>query len=297
MSRRYPEWDRDGVDWPNRAASQFVSAGGYNWHVQIMGPEQGDPPTCLLVHGTGAATHSWRDLLPLLAKQYRVIAIDLPGHGFTRPNPAQRVTLPGMAQSIARLLDTLEAFPQLIVSHSAGAAIGLQLMLDQCWKIPLVGFAPALKPFPGLAAKVFPQLAKMLFSNPFVSVIFARIARGPGQVSKFLKRSTGSRIDAAGVDYYRRLFSRSGHCDGAIRMMAGWQLEQLQHQMTMIRSPVMLVHATNDSAIPKSAIVEAADKIPDCALREMKNLGHLAHEEDAEQAAAIITEFAQQHLT
>jgi magnesium chelatase accessory protein len=46
----------------------------------------GDPeaPVALLVHGAGAATHSFRGLIPLLSGHYRVIAIDLPGHGFTR---------------------------------------------------------------------------------------------------------------------------------------------------------------------------------------------------------------------
>ncbi|NBQ74895.1 MAG: alpha/beta hydrolase, partial [Acetobacteraceae bacterium] len=58
-----PSWEKDGRDWPNRTASRFVEAGGLNWHVQLMG--QG--PCLLLLHGTAAATHSWRDLAPLLA--------------------------------------------------------------------------------------------------------------------------------------------------------------------------------------------------------------------------------------
>lgn len=53
-------WDRDGRDWPNRAASRFVEVGGIHWHVQQLG--QG--PVLLLLHGTGAATHSWRDIAP-----------------------------------------------------------------------------------------------------------------------------------------------------------------------------------------------------------------------------------------
>ena len=72
-------WERDGRDWPNRAFSRFVQAGGLRWHVQVMG--QG--PVVLLLHGTGASTHSLRDLAPLLAEHFTVVAPDLPGHGFT----------------------------------------------------------------------------------------------------------------------------------------------------------------------------------------------------------------------
>ena len=296
MSRRYPEWTIDGQDWPNHPASRFVEADRYKWHVQRMGPKKKGAPVCLLLHGTGAATHSWRDLMPLLARDYDVIAVDLPGHGFTRPTTARQVSLPKMAASVGLLLEELEASPAIIVGHSAGAAIGLQLMLDKCWKIPLVGLNPALMPFPGLAAKLFPQLAKMLFTNPFVSRIFARWARYPGETEKFLRRSTGSRIDAAGALYYGRLFSHSGHCDGAIRMMANWRLEDLQRRLPHIDTPVMLVHGQRDSAIPGSAVQKAADLIPRGAVEEVGNLGHLAHEEDPERLAGIIRKFAQRHV-
>ena len=55
---RYPDWATDGRDWPNREASSIVREGGYEWHVQMMG----SGPVCLLLHGTGAATHSWRTM-------------------------------------------------------------------------------------------------------------------------------------------------------------------------------------------------------------------------------------------
>jgi magnesium chelatase accessory protein len=284
---RYPDWATDGKDWPNRDASRFVRAGGYEWHVQQMG----SGPVCLLIHGTGAATHSWRDVMPLLAKHYTVVAMDLPGHGFTKGG-GKSPTLEGMATSVGALLDELKLAPDVIVGHSAGVAIAAQLLLDRKWQAPLIGFTPALMPFPGLAAKIFPSLAKMLFTNPFVAIIFSRMAQAPGQTAKFLARATGSKIDAAGVKFYTRLFSKSGHCDGAIRMMANWQLEGLGARLGNLTSPVLLVSAAKDAAIPKAAVVQAAALIPGCETLEMAALGHLAHEEDAAQAVNIITEFA-----
>jgi magnesium chelatase accessory protein len=288
---RYPEWATDGRDWPNRESSSFVRAGGYIWHVQQMG----EGPTCLLLHGTGAATHSWRDVMPLLAGHYRVVAMDLPGHGFTK-GAGQKPTLDGMAASVAALLDEQGLTPDLIVSHSAGVAIGAQLLIDRGWTCPLVGFTPALMPFPGLAAKIFPSLAKMLFTNPFVGVIFSRMAAAPGQTAKFLARATGSHIDVSGAKYYTRLFSKSGHCDGAIRMMANWRLEDLGARLGELASPVLLVSAAKDAAIPKASVMQAAALIPGCEVKEMAALGHLAHEEDAAQAAKTVMEFAYRKL-
>jgi magnesium chelatase accessory protein len=251
----------------------------------------GEGPICLLLHGTGAATHSWRDVMPSLARHYTVVAMDLPGHGFTKGS-GQRPTLEGMAKSVAALLDALEIMPALIVGHSAGVAIAAQMLLDKQWRAPLIGFTPALMPFPGLAAKIFPSLAKMLFTNPFVAIIFSRMAQAPGQTAKFLGRATGSKIDAAGARYYTRLFSKSGHCDGAIRMMANWQLEGLGARLGELTSPVLLVSAADDAAIPKAAVLQAVALIPACETLEMAAVGHLAHEEDPVQAAKIVTEFA-----
>ena len=293
MSTRYPDWAIDGKDWPNREASSFVRVGGYEWHVQQMG----DGPLCLLIHGTGAATHSWRGVMPLLAKHYTVVAVDLPGHGFTKIGLGGKVTLEGMAASVAALLDHFDLTPDLIVGHSAGVAIAAQLLLDRKWQIPLIGFTPALMPFPGLAAKIFPSLAKMLFTNPFVAIIFSRMAQAPGQTAKFLARATGSKIDAAGANSYTRLFSKSGHCDGAIRMMANWRLEALGAKLGNLTSPVLLVSAAKDAAIPKTAVVQAAALIPECEAQEMPALGHLAHEEEPAQAVKIITEFAKAKIT
>ncbi len=70
------------------------------WHVQRMG----EGPPLLLIHGTGAATHSWRGLMPMLARHFTVIAPDLPGHGFTQSPPAHRLSLPGMASDLSQLL-------------------------------------------------------------------------------------------------------------------------------------------------------------------------------------------------
>jgi len=88
----------------------------------------------LLLHGTGASTHSWRHLLPLLSDNYTVIAIDFPGHGFTAMPQAKDVaslfSISGMAAGVAELMAHLQIKPNMVVGHSAGAAVACMLTLN-----------------------------------------------------------------------------------------------------------------------------------------------------------------------
>ena len=79
------DWNREGLIWPHREASQFITIGGAKWHVQRMG----SGPTLLLLHGTGASVHSWRGLMPMLARTHEVIAPDLPRKLAKPPKPTR----------------------------------------------------------------------------------------------------------------------------------------------------------------------------------------------------------------
>ena len=290
-------WDKDGRNWPHREASDFVESGGLTWHVQQMGPEKRpqtvQPPVLLLLHGTGGASHSWRDMMPALAEHFTVIVPDLPGHAFTSARPPKGMTLEGISASLTSLLDTLGVTPAIIAGHSAGVAIALQYVLDTGAKTPVVGFNPALMPFPGLAAKLFPAMAKVLFVNPLVPRIFARIVSIPGEAERFLRRATGSKIDAAGMACYAKLLGNSRHCEAGLSMMANWDLEGLKQRLPNVAVPVLLAHWRGDIAVPGSSVEEAAKLIEGCDLRILPQLGHLAHEEDPQAAVAMIIEFAQ----
>ena len=277
----------EGRDWPNRTASRFIDAGGLRWHVQIAGTG----PAIVLLHGTGAASHSWRDILPDLASGATVIAPDLPGHGVTRGRPRGGLTLPGMAQVLGELLGTLGvAGPVLLVGHSAGAAIALQLAHDRDRGDRVLGFNPALMPFPGLAARLFPSLAKLLFLNPLVPRMMAGMAGWPGETERFLKRATGSTIGPEGLAAYRKLFTNPDHCAGAMGMMANWDLEAFGRILPGIAAPVRLIHSDRDSAVPLDSVERAAALLPHARLDVWPGLGHLAHEERPDLAVAAIRE-------
>lgn len=284
-----PRWSVEGHDWPNRLHSRVITVGRLAWHVQVAGAG----PVVLLIHGTGAATHSWRDVIPLLAREFTVIAADMPGHGFTQGRPVGGLSMATMAREVSALLGALDMAPAVIVGHSAGAAIAVRMVLDgNVAPRAVIGLNPALQPFPGLAAKIFPGLARMLFVNPLAPHIFAGIARQRGEAGRFLARSTGSTIDAAGADFYGRLFSTPAHCAGAISMMADWNLDSLARDLPRLAVPLLLVHGARDAAIPLASVQAAARQVAGAALTILPELGHLAHEEQPDVLTNIITNFA-----
>lgn len=284
-----PDWKTEGRDWPNAGASRFVTAGGLKWHVQVLG----EGPVLLLLHGTAASTHSWRDLAPLLARHFTVVAPDLPGHGFTSPLP--RPSPVAVAKAVTALVEALGLPPSLTIGHSAGAALALTMARERlAAPQAVVSLGGALLPFPGMAGKLFPAMARALFVNPLVPGLFALRARVPGEVPAFLARSTGSRIDAHGVALYERLMRSSGHVGGALALMANWDLEPLAAGYPMLDLPVLLAHGEKDLTVPADVARTVAAKLPQGRPLILPGLGHLAHEEAPEQHAALILDFARE---
>lgn len=287
------DWEREGRIWPHRAASSFVDASGLRWHIQRTGPGDTPAPKLLLLHGTGASVHSWHGLMPKLAERFDVLVPDLPGHAFTMGRPRGGLTLGGITGALSAVLELEEFTPDMIVGHSAGAAIAIAWALAHGTQIPLVGLNPAIMPFRGPAAQVFPAMAKLLLVNPFAPRIFARMAQVPGEAARFLKRSTGSQTDPISEACYAALFGNHRHARGALEMMANWDLDDLKRKLPEVASPVLLIHSRQDKAIPLSSVEQAAKLLPAAELELLGGVGHLAHEEDPARVAQSILAFAQ----
>jgi magnesium chelatase accessory protein len=281
-------WSRDGSNWPNRNASRFVEASGIRWHVQRMG----EGPPLLLLHGTGAATHSWRDLLPLLAPHFDVIAPDLPGHGFTQSPPPHRLSLPGMAADMGRLLAAIGVQPEIAVGHSAGAAILARMCIDgRIAPRLLVSLNGAFMPFGGVANHLLSPLAKLLVLNPVVPRVFAWQASNPRAVERLIA-NTGSRIDDRGIALYRKLVRNPAHVAAALRMMANWKLEPLLHDLPRLAPTLVLVAAANDRSISPGVAQQVREILPQAIVERVPALGHLAHEEQPRLIADLILRYA-----
>ncbi len=284
------DWTQHGRDWPHRDASQFMEVDGTRWHAQVMG----SGPALLLIHGTGAASHSWRTLAPLLASRYTVIAPDLPGQAFTS-NLRGRHSLPAMATALGRLLEAMGLRPIAAVGHSAGAAIAIRMTLDdQLAPTALVSLAGALLPWRGLPALVFAPLARLLASTAAVPRFLAARAAEPAVMSRLVD-STGSLIDAHGVALYGRLASNPAHVAGALAMMADWDLASLKRDLCGLRVPLLALHGARDRMVGEAEFRKIATLVPRVEPVTLPALGHLAHEEDAARCAGLILGFLGKH--
>jgi magnesium chelatase accessory protein len=255
------------------------------WHVQQMGTG----PVLLLLHGTGASTHSWRALAPFLAETFTVVAPDLPGHAFTDTPPRDELTLRGMAREVGELLHVLALDPVVVVGHSAGAAIMVRMTLDGIIAPhALVSLNGALMPLRGLVTQFFSPLAKLLVLNPAVPHFFAWRASDRSAVERLIG-NTGSTIDAAGIELYRRLVSSPSHVAAALAMMANWDLDPLVRDLSKLKAPLLLLVGGADRAVPSDEAFRVRELLPSASIEYLRGVGHLAHEEQPLEIAQIIT--------
>lgn len=277
-------------DWPNRAASRLVESGGIRWHVQRMG--SGD--RLLLIHGTAASTHTWRDLMPLLSSEFDVLAVDLPGHGFTELLADGAMTLPAISAAIAELLDVIDFQPQAVAGHSAGAAIALRLALDGSIRPRhVVGLNAALLPFGGAMRSLFAPMAKMFASTRLMPQMLSRRARDPRSVARLIN-GTGSRLDEAGVEFYQRLLMRESHVASVLSMMASWDLDPLIADLPRLEPRLALITGMLDKAVSPREVDTIAGVLPGTVVLKLPDCGHLAHEEQPVRVADSIREFVKE---
>lgn len=281
-------WERDGRNWPNREASRFISAAGLRWHVQVTGAG----PHLLLLHGTGASTHSLRGLIPRLARLFTVVAPDLPGHGFTSMPATEGLTLPGMAGSVGALMRELGISPVLVAGHSAGAAILIRAALDGSMS-PAAIFCinGALLPFGGALSQVFSPVAKMMALTPLVHQLMSWRAGSLSAVDRLL-RSTGSIPSPEDVNLYARLFQTPDHVAAALGMMANWDLKTLAGDLPKLAVPLTLIVGDKDRAIPPRDAIRLQALVPSVRIVWVRGAGHLAHEERPGEIADIVVKGA-----
>jgi magnesium chelatase accessory protein len=222
-----------------------------------------------------------------LAPDFRLLAPDLPGHGFTTSRHALDLSLPGISKSVAALVGKLAFAPRVVVGHSAGAAVLAHLIARGVIAPDLfVAINGAFLPFEGWAGRVFPVVAKILQFSPFSGRLFAWSA-DRSTVQKMV-HGMGSKLDARGIDLYQRLMSNPAHCAGALGMMANWDLKDMPRDLGRLKCPVLLIVGANDRAVPPAEAPRVARMMARATVKILPGVGHLAHEEQPEAVAALI---------
>ena len=279
MNDSIPDW------WPNKSASRFLSVRDYKWHFQLIGAGK---PTVLLIHGTGASTHSWAPIIQYLGDHCQILVLDLPGHGFSGIPRFGRSTLDAITDGVTQLLTDLNLTPSHIVGHSAGAAIAVQLAARTMVSTPVTCINAAFGNFSGMAGIMFPYIAKLAAIAPFSSSFIAQMAQDTNRVGNLMD-STGSKLSADQLRGYQFLFQRKKHVQGTLQLMADWNLDSFLSKLTLVQNQIQFVTGKNDLTVPPSVSQDWAKRIQTATILEYEGYGHLIHEEAPEIIAPLIT--------
>ena len=221
------DWDSDGRDWPNRAASRFVEADGLRWHVQEMGA--GPVLLARPWHGRGDAflAHVWRRCSPRISPWWRPTC-----RGTASPRCRRRprgVSLPGMAAGLGALLRKIDRKPEVVAGHSAGAAILARMCLDGAIAPKrLISLNGAFMPLRRIAGPDLLAARAAVFEQPRHPARLRLPCRRRCQCDPAGSSATPARASMPRASGCNRILARSPqHVAAAFAMMANWDLHPL----------------------------------------------------------------------
>jgi pimeloyl-ACP methyl ester carboxylesterase len=281
--------------------SRWADVNGPVHYLDFGGPAAG--PLIVAVHGLGGAAVNWVAIAPLLTRKYRLIAIDLAGHGLTesagRPCDvaSNRVLLHGFIESVADR-------PVLLMGNSMGGMIALLeagaeadaiaglILIDPALPLqpvrpdPLVAAVFAMSAVPVLGPLLIRQ-RRLMPVEAMVSSTLALCCVDPRRVPRAVVEQH--------IDVARRRAAMAGsgrdfaHAARSVIETAGFVRGQAYRRAVRgVGCPVLLIHGQRDRLVPVSVARLAARAHPAWSLVELPDTGHVPQlEAPAETGAAI----------
>ncbi len=250
----------------------------------VAGPPSSTP--LVFLHGLGGSRGTWENLLGELVEEHRVVALDLPGHGLSdKPAPAATdYSITGLAAAVREVLSTLTLAPSILVGHSLGGAVSIQIALDQ----PDVVVGLILVDSAGLGEEINPELLDLVDAEPssenarhllelFYEDKRLVLDRGVEEMHQGRRRPGAVEAERAVAG---AAFSRDGQQTG------------LPARLNELAVPVLLISGVEDRVIPVDHVLAAARVIPDTWVKLMTGIGHVPQVEDASGLARTVDRFA-----
>ncbi len=240
----------------------------------------GEGQPLVFIHGLGSSTRDWEAQVSEFSTGYRVITLDLRGHGQS-DKPAGPYSLPLFAADLAGLLEALGAAPAHIVGISLGGGVGLQFALNYPARVKtltVINSGPSLGGTPEQAQQ--------------------EIDRRVGIVQQLGMRAMGQALSPA-------LFPKPEHAAlretfverwaqndpaayiAATRSMLGWSVVE---RLGELRCPVLVISADQDYS-PVAAKEVYVRLIPDARLEVIADAHHATPLERPEAFNAVLAEF------
>jgi pimeloyl-ACP methyl ester carboxylesterase len=279
--------------WPQ---SNFVDINGLQVHYELSG--QGEP-FYLLLHGFGASTFTWREILPDLAEYGTVVAYDRPGFGLTERPLEWQGTNPYSPQAqmelLFGLLDHFGIEKAILIGHSAGGTVAVQAAVRYPEQVEaLILIAPAIYSGGGAPAWIRPILSTPQMRR--LGPLFVRQVFGSAEGLLDLAWHDPQKISAETLAGYERPL-QVGNWDRAL-----WELtlaskeSDLEGELAQVQTPTLVISGDDDRIVPSQESVRLATELPNAELAMIENCGHVPHEECPDEFMRVLREFISNNL-
>ncbi len=271
----------DHVD-PTPVESMARLADGREVHVLDAGPKSATP--IVFIHGLGGSLSSWQLVMGGLAATHRMSALDLPGHGgSSKTAPAATdYSAAGLAGAIGEALTNGKRKPSVIVGHSLGGAVALNLAIAH----PQLVAGLVLVDSAALGSSIGQELLELMGGDSG-----AETARG--LLSLFFQDQ--KLVSDRGIEEMAAFQEDGGweaqQAVAAAAFADGAQSFGLENALRGIDKPVLLIWGENDRVIPLDHAVSALTVFPDALLKVLPATGHVPQVERAAEVATAIDRF------
>lgn len=239
---------------------------------------EGEP--LLLIHGLGSSTRDWEFQVPTFSQKYRVITIDLRGHGKT-DKPKGPYNMQMFAKDIAELLEIIGVTSTHILGISLGGGIAFQFAVDYPELVKSLIIVNAGIEIPADSFKMKLEAFKR------ISIVRLVGMKKMGQVLAprlFIKPEQ--------EDLRQKLIERWQENDkkaylSAMRALIGWSIRD---HLDKIKCPTLIIGSDQDYA-PSSIKEEYTTLLPNAKFIEIKDAGHAVAIEKPEEFNEIVMNF------
>jgi pimeloyl-ACP methyl ester carboxylesterase len=276
------------------AASKFADLpSGVRMHYRDQGNPQGRP--LLLIHGFGINLETWEPWVNLLSKDYRLISLDLPGHGLTHAPPGYRPTITSFADLSAELAGVLGLEKYTVIGNSMGGQTAWVLALRHQPKLDALVLIDAGGWFDPARLEAGPPVFRIL-NNPRIAPYLAKLDPRPfmksGLEAAFADKSmVTNRI----VDRYTDMALAPGHRSmlGGITREMNPEVFATKEKLAAIQVPTLILWGDQDELIPVADAQKFKDAIAGSTVIIYPGIGHLPYQEASEKSAADLKQFLQ----
>jgi pimeloyl-ACP methyl ester carboxylesterase len=274
--------------------SRFVNAGGLRQHIVIGG----DGPPLLLVHGWPQNWYQYRALMPALARDYTVIAVDQRGMGLTE-KPKSGYDSASLADDLVALMDELGHHRFSLVGFDTGMVISYALAADHPERVarlvvgeaPLPGVTPSPPLF--LPAPAVPLLFHLTFNR--LAGLNEQLVHGREDLffSFIFDAEATIKLPDHAVRYYATGFASSrAALRGSFEFYRAWDATTEQNRQRTQRKlsmPVLAIGGGTSAMNAPELVMKAVAN--DVQGLEIPGAGHFIAEEAPQQVLAALAEF------